>query len=108
MTPYDPHTGSRGSFTPSFYISLLFSMVVVSIYISTISARGFLFFTYSPAFIVCRFSAGGHSDGASNSLEHQSTALTFSLSRKSSKMKVPRVEQLPNCAVDGGLGTEDE
>ena len=42
--------------------SILFSIVAVSIYIPTNSARGSLFSTPSPAFIVCKFFDDGHSD----------------------------------------------
>ena len=42
--------------------SILFSIVAVSIYIPTNSARGSPFSTPSPAFIVCKFFDGGHSD----------------------------------------------
>ncbi len=42
--------------------SILFPIVAVSIYIPTNSARGFLFSTPSPAFVVCRFSDDAHSN----------------------------------------------
>ena len=48
--------GSYGSLLLVFKgISILFSTVAVSIYILTNSARGFPFFTPSPAFTVCKF-----------------------------------------------------
>ena len=40
----------------------MFSIVIVSIYIPANSARGFPFFTSSPAFTVCRFFNDGHSN----------------------------------------------
>ena len=43
-------------------ISILFSIVAVSVYIHTKSARGFPFPKPSPACIVCRFFDDGHSD----------------------------------------------
>ena len=43
-------------------ISILFSIVVVPMYIITNSVGGFPFYTSSPAFIVCRFFDDGHSD----------------------------------------------
>ena len=42
--------------------SILFSIVAVSIYISTNSEEGSLFSTPSPAFIVCRYFVDGYSD----------------------------------------------
>ena len=43
-------------------ISILSSIVAASIYIPTSNARGSLFSTPSPAFIVCRLFDYGHSD----------------------------------------------
>ena len=43
-------------------ISILFSIVAVSIYITITVQQGFLFSISSPAFIVCRFSDDGHSN----------------------------------------------
>ena len=42
--------------------TILFSIVVVSIYIPTTVQEGSLFSTPSPAFIVCRFFDDSHSD----------------------------------------------
>ena len=42
--------------------SILFSIVVVPIYIPTNSVGGLLFSTPSPAFFVCRLFDAGHSD----------------------------------------------
>ena len=42
--------------------SILFSIVAASIYILINMHEGFLFFTSSPSFIVCRVFDGGHSD----------------------------------------------
>ena len=62
--PRNGIAGSYGGFIPSFSkrISIPSSTVAVSIYIFTNSARAFLFFTSSPAFIVCRLLDDGHSD----------------------------------------------
>jgi len=43
-------------------ISILFSIVAVSIYITITVQQGFLFSISFPAFIVCRFSDDGHSN----------------------------------------------
>ena len=66
---YMPRSGTAGSYgsslgnSPVFWgISILSSLVAVSIYIPTNSARPSLFSTPSPAFIVCRLFDEGHSD----------------------------------------------
>ena len=43
-------------------ISLLLSIVAMSVYIPTNSAKGFPFLHTSPAFIVCRLFDDGHPD----------------------------------------------
>ena len=59
-----PRSGIAGSyddFIPRFLgISIPPSIVALSIYIPTNSARGSHFSTFSPAFIVCRFFDDGH------------------------------------------------
>ena len=61
-----PSSGIAGSYGNSIFsflgTSILFSIVAVSIYISTNSTRGFPFSTPSPAFVVCGFFDDGHSD----------------------------------------------
>ena len=58
-------------------ISIPSSIVSVSIYIPTNSARAFLFYTPSPAFIVCRLFDDGHSDWC-EVISHCSFNLHFS------------------------------
>ena len=61
-----PRSGIAGSYRSSvfsfFGTSMLFSIMVVSIYISTHSVGRFPFLTPSPAFIVCRIFDNGHAD----------------------------------------------
>ena len=63
---YTPRSGIAGShrgFIPSLKgISILSSIVTVLIYIPTNREECSLFFTPSPAFIVCRIFDDGHSD----------------------------------------------
>ena len=55
--------GSYGGFIPRFEgITILFSIVAVSVYIPTNSARGFPFIHTFLEFIVCRLFDDGHSD----------------------------------------------
>ena len=67
---YMPRSGIAGSYGALFLvfwgIPTLSSVVSVSIYIPTKSARVFLFSTPSPAFIVCRLFDNGHSDHHQN------------------------------------------
>ena len=58
-------------------ISILSSIVAILIYISTNSARAFLFSTPSPAFIICRLFDDGHSDWC-EVISHCSFDLHFS------------------------------
>ena len=63
---YLPSSGIAGSYGSSIFsflgTSILFSIVAVSIYIPTNSARGFHFLHTSPASDVCRFSDDTHSN----------------------------------------------
>ena len=59
---YMPNSRIVGSYGSSIFSSILFSIVAVSVYIPTNSARGFPFLHTLPAFIVCRFFDDGHSD----------------------------------------------
>ena len=56
--------GSYGNHIFSFLgTSIVFSVLAISIYIPTYSAKGFLFFSIpSLAFIICRFFDGNYSD----------------------------------------------
>ena len=58
-------------------ISIPSSIMALSIYIPTNSARGFSFYTSSPAFIACRFFDDGHSDQC-EIISHCSFDLYFS------------------------------
>ena len=70
--------GSYGGFISIFKgISILSSIVAVSIYIPTNSARAFLFSTASPVFFVCRLFDEGHSDWC-EVISHCSFDLHFS------------------------------
>ena len=65
--PRNGMAGSYGGFIPSFLRNLHTfstpnSIVAISIYISTNSARVFPFFTPFPAFMVCRLFDEGHSE----------------------------------------------
>ena len=70
--------GSYSSSSFSFLrSSILFAIAVVSVYIPVNSARGSVSPTLSPAFIVCRFFADGHSHWC-EVLHHGSFDLYFS------------------------------
>ena len=73
--PWSDIAGTNGSSIFSFFI--LFSIVAVSIYIPTNSARGLLFSTPSSVFIVCRFFGDGYSEQCKVIL-HYSFDLHFS------------------------------
>ena len=60
-------------------IAILFSIAVIPTYISTKSVRGFLFSTWSPAFIICRLFEDGHSVWC-KVVPHNSFGLHFSIS----------------------------
>ena len=74
--------GYMGGFIPSFKgISIPSSIVAVSIYIPTNSAKGSLFSTPSPAFTVCRLFDDGQSDGC-EVISHCSFDLHFSYNKQ--------------------------
>ena len=67
LSRYVPKSGTAGSYDSYLYlffwgISILFSMVVVLVYIPTKSAGGSFFSTPSPACVICRLINDGHSD----------------------------------------------
>ena len=66
LSRYMPRSGVAGSYAGSMFsfwgTSILFSIVVVPIYIPTNSEGVSLFFTPSPAFVVCFLVNDGHAD----------------------------------------------
>ena len=66
LSSYMPKSGIAGSYGSSIFnllrYSILFSIVVVPIYIPPNSAGGFFFSIPSPAFVICGLINIGHSD----------------------------------------------
>ena len=75
--------------------SILFSIVTAQIYIPTNSVGGFLFFTPSPTFVICRLFDDGHSDQC-EVVPHCSFNLHFSNNYHGKYLKTKIQSALPS------------